>query len=158
MKRHLKSLIALGMIVTTVFSLLLAACGGDGTPKPPVGKLIDLDKLVTNNMTVDQVNALLTPDLKGTAKLYQANTVQQSADGSWVVTTKQGGFKTGETGPYQVLLFTPTKSGDKYYAVFFKANAIFGKSWFDPSGGAFIETLLKGEGISSPSAPAQGGK
>jgi hypothetical protein len=147
MKSYVKKLMAPSIVITMVFSLLLVACGNSGPPVPPVSKMVDLDKLVANNMTVDQVNALLKPELKSTATLYQATTAQQSADGSWVVTTKKGGFKTGETGPYQVLYFTPSKAGDKYYAVFFKANVVFGKSWFDLSGGAFIEKLLQGQGI-----------
>jgi len=135
----------LGLVLIAVAVLAaLAGCGG-GTPTPPVKTLINLDKLVTVNMTVSQVYALMTPALKATSILYQADSITQTAKGNWSVTTKQGGYGAGETGPYQALLFTPAKSGQDYYAVFFKADAVIAKSWFSPQGGVVIEAILQGK-------------
>ena len=139
----MKKRLALNVVMMALLSLFLAACSG-GTPKPPVSKLTDLDKLVTNNMTVDQVNTLLTPALKSTSQVYKASNVAEAADGGWSLASKAGGYAAAETAPFQVMLFTPAKAGDKYFAIFFEGNAVIGKSWFDANGGLNIETLLKG--------------
>jgi hypothetical protein len=143
-----KKLTGLSVAVMILLGVSLAACRGGGTPKAPISKLVDLDKLVTTGMSITQVSALAKTELIGTSKTYQASTAQQGSDGSWAVTTKQYGYKTGETGPYQVLLFSPSKSTTKYYAVFFKDNSSIGKCWFDSQGGGFLESLLQGKGIS----------
>lgn len=141
----MRKALALGTTILVVVSALLVACGG--TPKPPVSNLINLDKLVTDNMTIDQVDALMTTKLKATSMLYQAQSVVQTTDGNWEVASKDGGFAPGETGAYQVILFAPAKGEDKYYAIFFKANVVMGKSWFDARGGVIIEKLLTGQPV-----------
>ena len=138
--------LAIGIIAAALLSTLLVGCSG-GTPKPPVKTLVNLDKLVTVNMTVDQVYALMTPALKATSVLYQADSIQQTAKGNWSVSTKQSGYAAGETGPYQALLFTPARAGNEYYIVFFKANVVMAKSWFSPQGGVVIEAILKGKSL-----------
>jgi hypothetical protein len=139
----MKKLLVPGIVIVTILSLLLSGCSG--TPKAPVGKLLDLDKLVTENMTVDQVNALLKPALKQTGTLYQAESIELTAKGNWIVDSKSGGFAAGEEGPYQVLFFTPVKVGTEYYLVFFKDNAVMAKVWFSAQYAPMIEKTLKGE-------------
>jgi hypothetical protein len=95
-------------------------------------------------MTLEQVYSMLTPALKGTSKFYQAQKAVLGTSGSWTIASKKGGFATGETGPYQVLFFTPAKAGREYYAVFFKDNAVFGKTWFSYQYGIYVESILKG--------------
>ncbi len=139
-----KALVLLGTAVLMVLSASLAACSG-GTPKPPVKKLLDLDKLVMENMTLDQVNILMTPTLNQTGTLYPATRVEKSAKGNWIVQYKEENVKQGETAPFQVLFFPPSKAvPNKYYAIFLKGNMVIGKSWFDLQGGAVIESDLKG--------------
>lgn len=134
--------IALGIGIVAILSLLLTGC--EGTPKAPVGKLLDLDKLVTENMSVEQVYALCKPDLKQTSTLYQAENIEMTSAGNWKFYTKEGGYEEGETGVYQVLFFTPTKSGDNYYLVLFKDNAVTDKVWFSSQSATVIEKILKG--------------
>lgn len=138
--------VAIGAAVVVFLSLVLTGCTG-GTPKPPVKTLTNLDKLVEINMTTDQVYALMTTALKSTSVLYQADVIQQTDKGNWKVSTKDGGYKTGEQGAYQALFFTPAKSGDQYYVVFFKSNIVMAKVWFSPQGGVIIEALLKGQSL-----------
>ena len=139
----MKKLLVSGIVIVTILSLLLSGCSS--TPKAPVGKLLDLDELVTENMTVDQVNALLKPALKETSTLYQAESIELTAKGNWIVDSKKGGFAAGEEGPYQVLFFTPAKAGTEYYLVFFKDNAVMAKVWFSAQYAPMIEKTLKGE-------------
>jgi len=139
----MKKLLILTIAITTMFSLLMVGCGSSGPPKPPVSKLIDLDELVTDNMTLDQVYALMKPVLKGTSTLYQATKVALT-DAGWTVGSKEGGFAATEVGTYQVLFFKPAETGDEYYMVFFKDNAVMGKSWFTYQNAYFMEQILKG--------------
>jgi len=139
----MKKLLTSGIVIVTILSLLLGGCSG--TPKAPVGKLLDLDELVTENMTVDQVYVLLKPALKETSVLYQAESIKLTAKGNWIVNSKPGGFAAGEVGAYQVLFFTPTKAGSNYYLVFFKDNAVMAKVWFASQNAFYIENELQGE-------------
>ncbi|MDP2918808.1 MAG: hypothetical protein Q8O43_01115 [Dehalococcoidia bacterium] len=123
--------------VAVSLALLLSGCAGD------LGKLLDLDKKVTENMSIDQVNAMLTPDLKRVSILYQAENIGRS-DKGWRVTSKEGGFKPGEKGAYQVLIIKPTAPGSKHYIVFFKGDATMGKSWFNSQASGVIERILQG--------------
>jgi hypothetical protein len=139
----MKKLLISGIVIVTILSLLLGGCSG--TPKAPVSNLVNLDKLVTENMTVDQVYALLKPALKETSTLYQAQSIELTTKGNWILTSKQGGFAAGEVGPYQVLFFTPTKAGSNYYLVFFKDNAVMDKVWFASQHAFLIKNILEGE-------------
>ena len=136
----MKKLLVPGIVIVIILSLLLSGCSS--TPKAPVGKLLDLDELVTENMTVDQVNALLKPALKETSTLYQAESIELTAKGNWIVDSKSGGFAAGEEGPYQVLFFIPAKAGTEYYLVFFKDNAVMDKVWFSAQYAPMIEKTL----------------
>lgn len=144
----MKKLVTVGMVLVATLSLMLAGCTGGGTPKAPVKTLLNLDKLVTVNMTVDQVNALMTPALKLTGVLYQADKIEQGNTG-WAVSTKEGGYKAGEQGPFQALFFTPTKAGDNYLVIFLKGNAVMAKAWFVPQAAVIIEALLQGKKLTN---------
>ena len=134
----------MGLAVLMMFTTLLVACSG-GTPTPPVKKLVDLDKLVANNMTLSQLNTLMTPALKLTGTIYPATRVEKATDGSWIVMNKASDIKPGETAPFQVFLFPPAKATpNNYYAVFFKGDLIIGKAWFDRQGGAVALSYLTG--------------
>jgi hypothetical protein len=130
------------VVLLTVLSILLAGCGG--TPKPPVKNALNLEKLVTNGQSVEQVYALMTPALKDTSVLYQAMNVENTTAG-WVISSKVGGFAAGEPGDFQVLYFGPVKSGGQSFVIFFKANAVIGKTWFSAQSSAIIENILQGK-------------
>ena len=144
----MKRLMLMCMSVAVLLSLPLAGCAGSSrTPTPPVKTLIDLDKLVAVNMTVDQVYTLMTPDLKSTSVFYQAQNIELVASGNWKIVSKDGGYKADETGPYQALFFTPTKAGIQYYVVFFKDNIVMAKAWFTAQFGVVVEALLQGKSL-----------
>ena len=142
----MKKLVAFGVALVVLVSVSLAACTG-GTPKAPVKTLVNLDKLVAVNMTLDQVYALIAPSLKLTSVLYQAETIELTDKGNWKVASKEGGYQAGEEGPYQALFFTPAKAGTEYYVVFFKDNIVMAKAWFSPQYGVVIEAMLKGQSL-----------
>jgi len=131
------------LAVLVVSTMLLVACSG--TPTPPVKKLIDLDKLVTNNMTLDQVRAIMTPQLQITGTIYPATRVELQSDGSWVINYRESDLAAGETPQYKVYLFPPSSAvPNNYFTIFFKNDVVFGKSWFDLQGGIVAESNLKG--------------
>ena len=136
----MKKLMVLGVAIITVLSMLLVGCES-GPPKPPVSKLLDLDELVATDMTLDEVYALVKPELKNTSTLYQAAGLELTATGSWKVTS----LEKGETvGDYQVLFFPPAKSGEDYLLVFFKENVVIGKAWFLSKAAAVMKAVLQG--------------
>jgi hypothetical protein len=139
----MKKLLVLGIVIITILTLLLSGCSG--TPKAPVGKLLDLDELVTEHMTLDQVYALLKPELKDTSVLYQAQNIELTENGNWKVVSKQDGFAAGEEGPYQVLFFTPAKAGADYFLVFFQNKAVMAKVWFASQHAVLIKNILLGD-------------
>jgi hypothetical protein len=138
-----KKLVLLGITIVTMLSMLLVGCQS-GPPKPPVSKLLDLDELVTENMTLDQVYELLKPELKQTSTLYQATSLELSASGAWEVKSKPYGYAEGEIGDYQVLFFTPDKSSEDYYLIFFKDYMVIDKDWFVPKLAAVFKAILEG--------------
>jgi hypothetical protein len=134
------------VILLTVLSMLLVGCGG--TPTPPVKSTNNLNKLVTDGQTVEQVYALMSDSLKSTSVLYQATKIEESTSG-WGIVSKDGGFSAGETGAFQVLYFKPAKATAQSFAVFFKANAVIGKAWFSAQNSSFIENILQGKSFQS---------
>ncbi|MDD5190817.1 MAG: hypothetical protein PHE50_07230 [Dehalococcoidales bacterium] len=143
----MKKVLALGLTALVLITSLLVGCSG--TPKAPVSKQLDLDKLITENMTLDQVNALMKPALKDSYVLYQATTASLNAAGSWAVKVPEGGFAAGKTGDYQVIYFNPEKGKTEYYAIFFKANVYIGKAWFNGSNGILMQNVLQGKKIAT---------
>lgn len=138
MKKALLGGVALVLALVT----LLAGCGG--TPKPPVGKLFDLDAVATEGITLAQFEALMKPALKTTGILYPAQEVALVA-GGWKVVGKEGGFAPGETIPFRVYFFPPDRVGTEYYLVFFEADKLIGKAWFESRFAIIVEQILKGE-------------
>jgi hypothetical protein len=137
MKKGIVPLVAIILVLS-----MLVGCSG--TPKPPVGNLEDLDELVTLNMTLDQVYALMKPSLRQTSTLYQVESIQQTASGNWRINNKEGGFAANEAGSYQALWFTPVKTGDEYYMIAFKGDVVMGKAFFVSTNAYYVEQLLKG--------------
>jgi hypothetical protein len=147
----MRKILALGLTMMLLVTSLLVACSG--TPKPPVSKQINLDKLVTENMTIEEVNALMTPALKATYTLYQASQVTQNV-GAWAVNVPEGGFAPGVTADYQVMFFHPDKGRSEYYGIFFKNGLCLGTGWFGSSGGQLMEKVLKGQSVTTSTTPS----
>jgi len=131
-----------GVALLLVMVTLLAGCSG--TPRPPVGKLFDLDAVVTEGITVSQFEALMKPPLKTTGILYPAQEVAL-VEGGWKVVGKEGGFKPGETIPFRVYFFPPDRVGTQYYLVFFDGDSLIGKAWFESRFAIVVEQILRGE-------------
>ena len=123
-------------------AVTLAACGC--TPTPPVKTTTDLDKLITNGLTTQQVYAYMRPALKSTSVLYQADLVELTAKGNWHVVSKPGGYKADETGKFQVIFFQGGAAKHSY-AVFFQNDSAIGKAWFTPGNAATVEGILQGK-------------
>ena len=134
---------ALSIVILLIMCLLLIGCIG-GTPKPPVDTAGKAAKLVQQDMTLDQVYALLKTPLRYKTTLYPARNVEKSDTGNWKVSSKEGGFAEDEETPYQVLVFNPDKPGGDHYIVFFKGDSVIGSEWFSYSGAATVIRVLEG--------------
>ena len=94
-------------------------------------------------MTLDQVNALMTPALKLAGTMNPATRIEISAKGNWIVQYKAANVPAGQTAPYKVFLFSPSKTmPNNFYAIFFSNDTVLGKSFFDLQGGAVLEQNL----------------
>ncbi len=124
-------------------SLSLVSCGG-GTPIPPVDKAEDIEQLVGNSMTLDQVYTLMSAKLKNTTTEYPALNVELAAEGNWSFTGTEGGISEDTEAVYLVLIFTPDPIGASYFMVFFEDGLVIGNSWFDYTNAMVIQKLLEG--------------
>lgn len=141
----MKKLLIPVLAIILAMPFILAAC--NSTPKAPVSKLLDLNKLVVEDMTISQVEALCKTELKDTGILYQVEKIELTTSGNWRISSKEGGFTEGEEGAYQAYFFTPTKTGDDYYAVFFEDGKVIDTAWFTTQSAYLMEKILKGESL-----------
>ncbi len=129
-------------------AMVVVGCGG-GLPNPPVKTTNNLDKLVTNGLTTQQVYVLMAPALKDTSVLYQADLIELTAKGNWHIVAKEGGYQADETGKYSAIWFSGGGSKDSY-AVFFQGDTVIGKAWFTPGNAATVEQILQGKSFNKP--------
>ena len=129
-------------LILLIMCLSLVGCGG--TPVPPVDTAKNIAKLIEKDMTLNQVDDLMSIKLRDTTTLYPARSIEQKADGNWVFTSKEGGFAEGEEVPFHVLVFTPDPVGADYYMVFFENESVIGTAWFTAPDAATIQSTLEG--------------
>ena len=130
------------------FILLLTVClilaGCTGTPTPPVDTAKNAAKLIEEDLTLDEVYALMTTRLKETTTLYPALGIEQQADGNWQFRSAKDGLPEDADVPFHALIFIPARSGGKYYMVFFEDGSVIGDDWFSYSRAALIKLTLGG--------------
>ena len=115
-----------------------------GTPTPPVDKTIHLEKLVETGMTLDQVYALITTRLKEMSTLYPALKLEKQPDGQWQFVSEKEGLEMDADVSFHALIFPPSRSGGRYYMVFFEDDVVIGSDWFSSSRAAVIKQTLGG--------------
>lgn len=138
----MKRRITVNLILIMAMCLILVGCTGSGPPTPPVDKEKDLEQLVEQDMTLEQVYALMTTDLKGMTALYPAMEIEQQVGGQWLFIPEQEEVSTTEDSSYHALIVPPAQSGDKYYLVFFKDGSVIGSDWFSSAHAAVIKQIL----------------
>jgi len=142
----MKSKMLMGIVAVTLMCITLIGCIG-GTPTPPVSKAEHVDKLIVEDMTLDEVYALMTEELRGNTVLYPAQSLELRPNGNWKVAAKDGGFEEDEEPPFQVLMLVPETADRDYYIIFFEGENVIGNNWFAVTAAGFIEGLLTGEDL-----------
>ena len=94
------------------------------------------------NMTLDQVYALMTPELKSSTIIYPAQNIIHQPDGKWKFEPKEGGSPGDMDAPYQVLVVYPSSSEQGYYMLFFKDKRLEDSARFDYETSMKIGELL----------------
>ena len=125
--------------------LLISACGETTTPQsvPQLADTAeDLELQVSNDMTLDQVYNIMTPDLRNQSIIYPAQNIVRQSDGKWQFTAKEGGSPGDIDAPFQVLIFIPSPIGDPYYMIFFDNEKVFHHAWFEYDAATGIQKLL----------------
>ena len=125
--------------------LLISACG-ETTTSQSVPQLADtaedLELQVNNDMTLDQVYNIMTPELRNQSIIYPAQNIVRQSDGKWQFTAKEGGSPGDTDAPFQVLIFIPSPIGDPYYMIFFDNEKVFHHAWFEYDAATGIQKLL----------------
>ena len=133
------------LALTALLVVALAVIGcKESSPRVPAETTADMAKLVHEGMTLDQVYALMSIQLKNTTTLYPAKSIEKELSGSWKLTSVEGGLSTEDEAEYHVLVFTPETAEADYYMVFFHNDAVIGADWFEPSVASKLLELLEG--------------
>lgn len=128
----MKRKVLLSLLILLVMCLSLVGCK-ERIPVPPVDTAKDMAKLAEEGMTLDQVNGLMSTQLKNTTTLHGAQKLEQQLSGAWKFGSVEGGLPEGSDAPYQVLIFPPDEAGEDCYMVFFQNKTVIGSDWFSPS-------------------------
>lgn len=138
-----KKLLPLFLLLSLI-SLFAVSCG-DSTPSL-AEDAIDLEQAVEEGMTLNEVYALMTPELKNRATIYPALNITQLPDGRWEFTPKEGSGPGDKDAPYQVLiiysLIYSQDVAEGRYMLFFKNESLMGDAWFEYEAALDIEKLL----------------
>ncbi len=102
----------------------------------------DLELQVNNDMTLDQVYNIMTPELRSQSITYPAQDIVRQSDGKWQFTAKEGGSPGDIDALFQVLVFIPSPIGDPYYMIFFDNEKVFHHAWFEYDAATGIQKLL----------------
>lgn len=132
----------MGLVVVSIMCLSLAGC--ESTPVPPVDTAEDLAQLVENDMTLAQVYALMSPELKDTRIEYRAIDIEQKADGNWGFTGQEGGIPEDTDVPCLAIVFEPDDIASEYYLIFLKNESVIGSGWFPYQSAVTIKKTLEG--------------
>ena len=133
------------LIILLLSLLLISACGETTTPQsvPQLADTAeDLELQVNNDMTLDQVYNIMTPELRNQSIIYPAQNIFRQSDGKWQFTAKEGGSPRDIDAPFQVLIFIPSPIGDAYYIIFFDNEKVFHHAWFEYDAATGIQKLL----------------
>lgn len=139
----MKRKVLLCLLILSVMCLSLVGCK-ERIPVPPVDTAKDVAKLAEEGMTLDQVNGLMSAQLKNTTTLHGAKKLEQQLSGAWKFGSVEGGLPEGSDAPYQVLIFPPDKAGEDCYMVFFQNKSVIGSDWFAAKTADTIKDLLEG--------------
>jgi len=131
-----------GLVVVLIMCLSLAGC--ESTPVPPVDTAEDLAQLVENDMTLSQVYALMSPELKSARIEYRAIDIVQKADGSWGFTGQEGGISEDTDAPCLAIVFEPEDITTEFYLIFLKNESVIGSGWFPYQSATTIKKTLEG--------------
>jgi len=136
-----KLLLILVLLITLTLSL---SC--NSTPDP-AGDSVELQRVVQEGMTLNEVYALMTPEFKSRATIiYPALNITQLPDGRWEFTPKEGSYPGDKDAPYQVLiiysLIYSQSIAEGCYMLFFKNESLIEDAWFEYEATIDIEKLL----------------
>jgi len=132
----------MGLLIVSILCLSLTGC--ESIPVPPVDTAEDLAQLVENDMTLSQVYALMSPELKDTRIEYKAIDIVQKADGSWGFTGQEGGITEDTDAPCLAIIFEPEDIASEYYLIFLKNESVIGSGWFPYQSAETIKKTLEG--------------
>jgi len=93
-------------------------------------------------MTLNEVYALMTPELKNRAIIYPALDITLLSDGRWEFTPKEGSEPGDKDGPYQVLIVYSQSKVVGCYMLFFSNEKLMEDAWFEFEAAYDIEKLL----------------
>jgi hypothetical protein len=128
-----------GILMLIALIPVLISCSGT----PTLAKnSTELEWYVREGMTLDQVYALMTPELKAGSLIYPAQNIIHQPDGKWKFEPKEGGSPGDTDAPYQVLVISPTSAEEGFYMLFFKDKQLEDDARFDYETGIKIQKLL----------------
>jgi len=103
---------------------------------------IDLEQAAEEGMTLNEVYALMTPELKNRAIIYPALNITQLSDGRWEFAAKEGSEPGDKDAPYQVLMVYSQPTAEGCYMLFFQNEILMEDAWFEFETAYDIEKLL----------------
>ena len=124
------------------------------TPTPELANTLeDLELIIVNDLTLDQLYAAITPQLKNSSIIYPAQNIVRQSDGKWQFTAKEGGCPGDLDAQFQVIVFHPSPITEPYYIIFFNNQIIIHDAWFEYEAATSIQRLLWTTEVTDP-APA----
>jgi len=145
----MKRILLISVILTAI--TLLLGCGTAPAPTPTptptptpelANTLEDLELIIINDMTLAQLYAAITPQLKNNSIIYPAQNIVRQSDGKWQFTAKEGGSPGDLDAQFQVLVFYPSPITEPYYMIFFNNQTIIHDAWFEYEIATSIQKLL----------------
>ena len=146
------------VVLLAIVMLTLGACESAPTPAPSpapapappapapapelANTLEDLELIIINDMTLDQLYAAITPQLKNSSVIYPAQNIVRQSDGKWQFTAKEGGCPGDLDAQFQMLVFYPSPITEPYYMIFFNNQIIIHDAWFEYEAATSIQKLL----------------
>lgn len=123
------------IIVGVVLVVIVVAAVVGSNPTEPANDATQLDLVVSNGISLQDVYDLMSPELQNQAMRIPALNIEETAEENWHFVPKEDADLGDTDAPYLVVAVPAEQQSDGFLMLFFQDKQLFDTAWFSYDGG-----------------------